>query len=133
MKKLFYFLCVICMCVSLTSCGDLFTSKAKDEDAVTHGKVVISERPATKDEIACLIEDGQHLDIKYGKRFETNYGTFQYVYFNGHRHIMWQLSPVLNDASAAIFEDGECPKCKKQREEFKRELLEEIKYIHRHL
>lgn len=124
MKSGFFYLCVswtfLCLAL-LLSCGD-----AKDEAAVSRGKVMINGATASSAEISGLIERGDHIDVRWGNEFETNRGKFKYVYINGHRHIKWQLSDGGLDGFASIFEDAECPKCKRQREAYKREIIDSV-------
>ncbi len=130
MKKVFFYLCMClsCLCFPALLCS----CNAKDEDAVTKGKVMVDGAMASKPEILDLIEQGEHIDIKWGKEFETNRGDFRYVYINGHRFIMWVLLSQDVNSTGSIFEDGDCPKCKAERQEYVRQILDGVKDIHRH-
>lgn len=130
MKRGFFYLCASWACLllaALISCGD-----AKDEAAVSEGKVTVNGALATKAEISDLIDQGEHLDVKWGKEFETNRGDFRHVYINGHRCIMWLRLPQDVNSTGAIFEDGDCPKCKRRREADKQEIIDSLRNLLTH-
>lgn len=119
MKKFLFSLfalCVLCGCVGENNSRVVSGVTVQKGD----GEKIALTNPNN------LIEKAEGIEVKYGKTFEKSDGDYQYIWFNGHRYIKYDLTNGTLDGYITIFEDGECPKCKRERQKELNKMKDDI-------